>query len=140
MSRIKIPKPNRIDFTTILKLRIYDMNYGGHMGNDIVLRLVHEARLRFLNSIGVNEQDFFGVSLLISDSAVVYKNQAFYTDAISINITVLDVSDYTFILVYILKNEKKNLEIARVKTSLVCYNHLIKKLTKIPFDFTSIFA
>ena len=45
MSRIKIPLPEKKDFSTEIKLRISDINYGGHMGNDAVLTIVHEARL-----------------------------------------------------------------------------------------------
>ena len=51
MPRVKLFKPKSFDFETILYLRIYDINYGGHMGNDAVLRLAHEARIKFLNSL-----------------------------------------------------------------------------------------
>ena len=52
MERIKINLPETFTFSTIIKIRITDINYGGHVGNDSFLSLVHEARLQFLASNG----------------------------------------------------------------------------------------
>jgi acyl-CoA thioester hydrolase len=48
MARIKIEIPEQFIFETQLKVRIGDINYGGHMGNDAVLTLAHQARIEFL--------------------------------------------------------------------------------------------
>ena len=48
MARIKLDLPERFPFSTELRVRITDVNYGGHMGNDSLLGLLHEARVRFL--------------------------------------------------------------------------------------------
>ena len=48
MSRIKLALPDRWTFSTELPVRISDINYGGHLGNDAVLALAQEARVRFL--------------------------------------------------------------------------------------------
>ncbi|NDG84238.1 MAG: thioesterase, partial [Proteobacteria bacterium] len=62
MPRIKIDLPERFAFSTELSLRITDINYGGHLGNDAVLGLVHEARVRFLKHHGFSETEIGGVS------------------------------------------------------------------------------
>ena len=49
MERIKISLPESFKFSTIMKIRITDLNYGGHVGNDSFLSLIHEARQQFLN-------------------------------------------------------------------------------------------
>ena len=79
MPRIKLPLPSKIDFEMCLTLRVSDMNYGGHMGNDSVLSLAHEARIRFLKKHNLLERDFYGYSLLMADSAVVYKKDIIVT-------------------------------------------------------------
>ena len=94
MPRIKLLLPEKFHFNTELSLRIYDMNYGAHMGNDAILRIVHEARVQFLESLNLKEIDFYGFSLLMSDSAVVYKKQAFYGDKLGIEIAVSKYIDY----------------------------------------------
>ena len=135
MARIKLPLPHRIDYVTNLSLRVYDLNYGDHMGNDSVLSLVHEARIRFLNSLGLNEKNFYGNRLLMADSAVVYKKEAFYGEILNIQICVSEFHSYGFDLLYLITNQKNSIEIARVKTGLVCYDHVKKSLVKLPNEF-----
>tara|TARA_Y100000766_G_C18905620_1_gene605640 strand:+ start:2578 stop:2997 length:420 start_codon:yes stop_codon:yes gene_type:complete len=139
MPRIKLPIPKQKHFSTTMFLRIYDMNYGGHMGNDSVLSIVHEARVQFLNYLGVSEKNFYGSGLLMADSAIIYKKEAFYGEQINIEITVSDLNKYGFDLFYLICNAA-NKEIARVKTGLVCYNHNMKKLVKLPDVFYSQFC
>ena len=57
MARIKLEVPENIHFKTKITLRVSDMNYGGHLGNDAVLSLAHEARVQFLKQFGYSEMD-----------------------------------------------------------------------------------
>ena len=140
MPRIKISLPERIDYQTNLKLRVYDMNYGGHMGNDSVLSLAHEARIRFLKQYNLLERDFYGYSLLMADSAVVYKKEAFHGDNINIQLCVSECYNFGFEIVYLFKYLDSGLEIARVKTGLVCYDQSNKKIIKLPVLFRELFG
>ncbi len=139
MPRIKLSIPKDIHFSTTLFLRIYDMNYGGHLGNDSVLSIVHEARVRFLQDLGLSEKNFYGSGLLMADSAIVYKKEAFYGQQLNISITVSDLYKYGFELFYMIYDTKKN-EIARVKTGLVCYDKTLKKIVKLPVVFIDKFS
>ena len=139
MPRIKLLKPEKKHYSTKIDLRIYDMNYGGHMGNDSVLSIAHEARVRFLSYLGVSEKNFYGSGLLMADSAIIYKKEAFYGEQLNIEITVSDLNKYGFDLFYLICNISKE-EIARVKTGLVCYDHNIKKLVRLPEVFYSTFS
>tara|TARA_B100000530_G_C15846865_1_gene443654 strand:+ start:454 stop:798 length:345 start_codon:yes stop_codon:yes gene_type:complete len=114
------------------------MNYGAHMGNDSVLSIIHEARVQFFQSINLEERDFYGFSLLMADSAVVYKKEGFYGDQLDIKISVSELYDYGFELFYLIKNG--NDEIARVKTGLVCYDRTKNKIVKIPLHFINTFS
>ena len=138
MPRIKLKLPTEYHFQTKLKLRIYDLNYGAHMGNDSVLSIAHEARLQFLQSLNLTEKDFYGLSLLMADSAVVYKNEGFYGDELVIKIAVSEFYNYGFELFYLIMHGDN--EIARVKTGLVCYDKSINKIAKIPLDFINNFS
>ena len=139
MPRIKLPKPEKKHYSTKINLRIYDMNYGGHMGNDSVLSIAHEARVRFLSYLGLSEKNFYGSGLLMADSAIIYKKEAFYGEQLNIEITVSDLNKYGFDLFYLICNVS-NEEIARVKTGLVCYDYNIKKLVRLPEVFYSTFS
>ncbi|MBL31316.1 MAG: thioesterase [Flavobacteriales bacterium] len=137
MPRIRLKLPETYHFSTKLTLRIYDMNYGAHMGNDVVLSLVHEARVQFLKSLNLEERNFYGFSLLMADSAVVYKKEGFYGDELDVKISVSELYVYGFELFYLITNGKD--EVARVKTGLVCYDKSNKKLIKIPLPFSDLF-
>ena len=140
MPRIKLCLPKKIDFETNLKLRIYDMNYGAHMGNDSVLSLVHESRVRFLRSLKLKERDFYGFGLLMADSAIVYKKQGFYGDRLKIQISVSELYNCGFELFYLITNFDSNEEVARVTTGMVCYNHKDNKIMSLPKEFASNFS
>ncbi len=58
MERIKIQLPEKFSFSTTIKIRITDLNYGGHVGNDVFLSLIHEARQQFLIAHGYSELSF----------------------------------------------------------------------------------
>jgi len=46
MARIKIEIPDKFIYKTEIPIRITDINYGGHLGNDSLLSIIHEARVR----------------------------------------------------------------------------------------------
>ena len=63
MARIKIDLPSKIAFSTNIPVRITDLNYGGHVGNDTVLTIIHEARMQFLANAGYTEMKFGGATV-----------------------------------------------------------------------------
>ena len=72
MPRIRIKPLDRYPFSINITVRITDLNYGGHLGNDSLLSLIHEARVAFLDSHGLSELDCGGVSLTMGDAALIY--------------------------------------------------------------------
>ena len=46
MARIKLLMPEQKIFSTDIAVRITDINYGNHVGNDAFVRLIHEARVQ----------------------------------------------------------------------------------------------
>jgi acyl-CoA thioesterase FadM len=56
--------PATYTFSTELTIRITDLNYGGHVGNDSFLSLIQEARQQYLKKLGYGELDFEGSALI----------------------------------------------------------------------------
>ncbi len=77
MPRVQIELPEVFTFSTELVLRLSDINYAGHMGNDTLMTLVQEAREHFFASHGLKEHDIFGLGLVVADAAVAFKSEAF---------------------------------------------------------------
>jgi acyl-CoA thioesterase FadM len=139
MARIKLDIPTTFHFTTELPIRISDVNYGGHLGNDSVLSLIHEARVRFLMDKGYTEFDVEGAGIIMSDAAIVFKSEAFYGEAIRIQIAVKDFSKFGCDMYYVLRERESGREIAQAKTGIVFFNYQERKLLPVPEKFQKLF-
>lgn len=134
MARIDISLPNEFLFSTELKVRVTDLNYGNHVGNDSILGLIHEARMEFYRKLGFkNELSFEGpVGQVISDATIVYKAEAFYGDVLVCDIAAADFNKYGFDLLYRLTNKENGKEVARAKTGIVCFDYDKRKVATAP--------
>ena len=134
MARIKIAIPEQFSFSCQIPVRITDINYGGHVGNDTILTIVHEARMQFLNSLGFTEMNFGGIGMIMADAAIEFKNELFYGETVITSVVVTDISKIGFDLIYKLEKEKEGNKkiIAIAKTGMICYDYSVKKITAIP--------
>jgi len=134
MARVKINLPERKIFSTALTVRVSDINYGGHLGNDTVVSLMHEARYRMFNEWGYKSDlaiDGFGTIQL--DTAVQYKGEGFHGNQLEVAVFVGDIGSRTFELFYELTCGERL--IALGKTGLGVYDYEERKLVSIPAPF-----
>jgi len=136
MPRIKIDLPKEFSFTCSIPVRISDVNYGGHVGNDAILSILHEARLQFFKGYGWTEMDVAGVSLIMSDVGIEFKGEAFYGETILASVTAGDASRVGFDLYYKLTKQTadKEVVVALAKTGMVCFDYNTRKVTSLPPD------
>ena len=134
MQRVKIQLPEVFSFSTEIAVRISDVNYGGHVGNDAILGMLHEARLQFLKHHGYSEMDFGGYGMIMADVAIEFKNEAFYGEVITASVTAAGFHRVGFIIFYKLEKDTdgKKLTVAIAKTGMVCYDYGQKKIGTIP--------
>ncbi|MGE5811154.1 MAG: acyl-CoA thioesterase [Ignavibacteria bacterium] len=135
MERIKINLPEKFKFKTEVPLRITDINYGGHLGNDKILSLIQEARVRFLKEFGYSEMNVEGFGIIMIDAAVEYKSEAFYGDTVLIEVEAADFDKFGFDMFYKLANKESGKEIARVKTGILIYDYSKKRILPVPEKF-----
>ena len=140
MPRIKLDLPHNFHFTTEIPVRITDINYGGHLGNDAVLSIIHEARVRFLMEKGYTEFNVEGVGIIMTDSAVVYKSEAFYGESLRIQVAVKDFSKYGCDLYYLLRERESGREVVHAKTGIAFFNYEERKLAAVPEKFQQQFS
>ena len=134
MTRIKIELPDHFSYVTDIPIRITDLNYGGHVGNDTVLSLLHEARVRFLQHHQYSELDMGGASLIMGDVGIEFKSEIFYGDVLKAHVTAGGFSRVAFDLFYKLEKETagKTVLVAAAKTGMVCYDYKLKKIIPVP--------
>lgn len=130
MNRIRIDLPDPLPWSTQLPVRISDINYGGHLGNDAVLSLVHEARVRFLRAMGFSERDVAGAGIIMVDAAIQYRSEAFHEELLTIGVGIASVEGSGCDLVYRVKCGER--EVARVKTGLVFFDYAARRPVRVP--------
>ena len=138
MARVKLDIPEEFEFSTEIPIRISDINYGGHLGNDAVLSLIHEARLRFFKKYGFTELDVDGFGLVLTDAVIIYKSVGFYGDILTVEVTREDFNKYGCDFVYRITNKETGKEVARAKTGIVFFDYDKKKVAKVPEKFKGI--
>jgi len=135
MSRTKIETFDSYEFVTEIPIRISDINYGGHLGNDSVLSIMHEARIRYLANIGFSEKDIKGFGIIMVDSAILYKSEGFYGDVLEVNLTAQNFDKDGFDFYYKIINTKTRKDVAIAKTGIVFYDYEAKKVVEAPNIF-----
>lgn len=134
MPRLKIELPKNILTTVFIPVRITDINFGNHVGNNAFVEIIHESRAQFLKQNGFTEMEVAGTSLIMSELSVEFKNEAHYNDLLEIKIFSGEISRVSFELFYEISLKKNNQEIiiAHAKTGMVCYNKTLKKVEAVP--------
>jgi YbgC/YbaW family acyl-CoA thioester hydrolase len=136
MPRIKIDLPEFLLTRVAIPVRITDINYGNHVGNDTFVAIVHEARLQWLSKHGYTELQCDGIGLIMGGLSIEFKQEAFYGDILEVEIFAGEVSRVNFDLYYRIVTHRSGEEvlIAKAHTSMVCFNYEQRKTVSIPVN------
>lgn len=134
MPRVHLALPDHFLFATALEVRVSDLNYGGHVGNDRMLTLMQEARIHFYRHLGFEGEMKLTETIgqIITDVVVIYKSEAFLGDKLRFEIAATDFNKYGFDLVYRVTNSQSGKEVALGKTGIVCFDYKRRKMVAIP--------
>jgi acyl-CoA thioester hydrolase len=136
MARVKLIIPENKIFTTNIAVRITDINYGNHVGNDALVSIIHEARMQWLAANNFTELDIGGAALIMADLAIEYKAESFYGDILHVAISIGEITRVSFEIFYEITTIRKDKKILVVnaKTGMVCFDYEERKVTRIPED------
>ncbi|MDG1756007.1 MAG: thioesterase family protein [Bacteroidia bacterium] len=123
MKRMKIEMPSQWQYSTEIEVRVSDLNYGNHMGNQQFLAYAQEARVRFLAENGFTELDFGGVSLIQADAAITYSCEGRLGDQIKIAIATEVTGRSSFNVFYQFTNLTQVRHMANIRTALISYDY-----------------
>ena len=131
MGRVKIKFPDdKCVFETSIAVRITDINYGGHLGNDKVLSIIHEARMQMLDSWKYTELDAGGTGMIMADVMIAYRAEAFFGDVLKIEIYADEVTEKSYDLLYkitTIRNEQ-TIDVAHAKTGMISFDYGMRKI------------
>ncbi len=132
MSRAPEAKDFNPIFTCQLQVRVADLNYGNHVGNDRMLGLMHEARVQWLHSHGLSEIDVGGCGTIMAGAAVDYRSQAMLMQQLTIEVGVGDVSNSRFTLLYRISDSGSGQIVASGATDMSCFDYQRQRPVRIP--------
>lgn len=134
MARVKLVIPGNSIATIEIPVRITDINYGNHVGNDAFVSIIHEARMQWLAGYGYTELNIEGTGLIMSDIIVEFRSESFYGDRISVVISAAEITRAGFELYYQLHTQRDGTPIllANAKTGMICYDYNSKKVAAVP--------
>ncbi len=129
MNRIKLSLPELFSFSINMQIRVTDLNYGGHVGNDTVLSLLQEARQQFLASKGFKELDIEGFGLIMADAVVEYKKEMLYGNQIRIWVIATDFDKMGFDIFYKIEllSDNNSVIAVKAKTGMMLYDYTLNK-------------
>ena len=134
--KLKFPAENPL-FTATISVRIGDINYGNHVGNDAILSIIHEARMQMLSSFGYTEMDAGGNSMIMADVMIAYKGEAFYGDELTVKLYAEEITTHTFDLLYHISTPRNGVQtdIAHAKTGMACFDYQERKIAAMTAEF-----
>jgi len=122
--------------TEYFTIRIGDINYGGHMGNDKALLLFQDARISFFRSLGYSELNIGeDTGIILGEAYLKFKKEIFLNDNVRVFITISDIKEASFIMNYSVFKQEDDKEAISGYTKIVTFYYPNKKVVKIPNEF-----
>ena len=126
-------------FCTEIQVRVTDVNYGGHLGNDSLYAYFHEARVRFLWRLGLSEGDISdGVSLTQTEGHIEYKGEAFVGDILDVFVHIDEIKRTRFRVNYEFLRQSDARVIGRGYAVLAAFDYAKRKQVRLPESFIAL--
>ena len=139
MPRVKINFPEISIFQYKSIVGVGMVNYGGHLGNDAVLTIFHDARIAFFHKHELTEVNLSdGSGIIQSDAAIQYLSEGRLHDEITTSLAFEVTSNKSFDIYYKIEVKNKIKPIAIGKTGMVMFNYSTKKMSQIPNSFLNL--
>ncbi len=119
-------------FSIPLQVRINDINYGNHVGNQVFVEYFHEVRVQYLNNLGYSEQDLgSGAGLILAEIHCELKGEAFYCDQLTIYTRICDIKRTSFRMDYLILREDPQKLIAKGYTIQAAFDYPNRKMVSL---------
>jgi acyl-CoA thioester hydrolase len=125
-------------FSCTLNVRVADLNYGNHLGNDRILSYFHEGRVLWLSHHNLSEQNVGGCGLIMTGANIQYLQQARLHQVITLTLGARELGKARFTLVYKLTDDKTGLTIAVGETYMGFFDYQHQKPVRAPASFIAL--
>lgn len=127
-------KKEEFHFFHPVTVGIRDINYGGHVGNDVYLSYYQEGRLAYLKQFGFSEMNIGGNGMILVRSELEYSSELFHQDQIKVYCRIAELKNTSFVMEYLIEKQPE-INASKGKTVLVSFDYETRKVTRLPEVF-----
>lgn len=121
-------------FTMPYRVRIADINYGGHVSNAAVLSFFQDGRIGYLAAIGgFSEMDIGGCGIILPEAHAQYRAEMFLNEDLVIGVRIESLKNSSFIMAY--RIERAGVVTAEGTTALVAFDYQKRRPCRMPEVF-----
>lgn len=135
MPRVKVNLPEQFLFTMEHPVGISEVNYARHLDSVSMVKIIHEARLQFLASLGFIEANIYGLGLMVTDMAVDYQSESFANDLLIIDVGVDSFNRYGFDIYFQITNSAQDRVVCSAKMGVVFFDFDQHQIAQMPKMF-----
>ena len=123
------------NFTMPYRVRVVDVNYGGHVANSAVLNFFQDGRIAYLANLGeFSELDIGdGCGIILPEANVRYLAEMFLGDELVIGVRITELGRSSFTMAY--RIERDGQAVAEGTTVLVCFDYEKRKPRRLSEEF-----
>lgn len=140
MQRVKINAPEQFIYSMERTVGISDVNYARHMDSVAMIKVIHEARLQFLASLGFTEANVYGLGIVVTDLAIDFRSESFANDLLIVDVGVSKFNKYGFDIGFQVTNSALEAVVCNAKMGVVFFDFDKHKLAEVPRAFKSILS
>ena len=131
MERFTIVLPEKLNFTTEIRVLINDINSGNHVGHDPFVRYFNEVYRRFSDAFDIRRK------MIMAGLAVLFKSEAFYGDVFKCEAAVSIHTKHRCHFYCRMSNSKTGKEIIRARARITFFDYTPKKPVEVPEQIRS---
>ena len=135
MTRLHVAIPEEFLFRMERTVGLSDINYAKHLDSVSMVKILHEARLQFLASLGFTEANVYGLGLVVSDLSVDYISESFANDRLIIDVGVSKFTRHGFDIGFKVSNKALETIVCNGNFGLVFFDFDKHKLASVPSGF-----
>lgn len=140
MARLQLDFPeDQWYYSTLLTVRVTDINAANHLGNDSMISMISEARARFLFEYGVAETERDGTGIIVTDLATTYRAEAHARDQLLFEVGVMDFNKYGGDIIFRVTRPRDKTLVAMAKSGFVFFNYKTSQVVNMPDEFRTKF-
>jgi len=125
---------NDFRFTMPYRVRVADINYGGHVSNAVVLNYFQDGRIAYLHALGgYSEMDIGGCGIILPEAHVLYRAEMFLGDELTIGVKITELRKSSLVMSYRIERDAE--VTAAGTTNLVAFDYAKRRAVRLPSAF-----